>query len=115
MKFGKGYNRITPLEIKTIRAVAHAHHETKAPIHSHTESGTMALEQMEILREEGVDLSCVSFGHMDRNPDPYYHEQVPRPGRFSALTGSARSNTGRRACGSIAFCRWWKRGMRTRF
>ncbi|MEW9033553.1 MAG: phosphotriesterase, partial [Planifilum fimeticola] len=87
VKFGTGYNRITPLEIKTIRAVARAHHETKAPIHSHTESGTMALEQMEILREEGVDLSCVSFGHMDRNPDPYYHEQVAKTGAFLCFDG----------------------------
>lgn len=38
VKFGTGYNRITPLEEKTLRAVARAHHETKAPIHSHTEA-----------------------------------------------------------------------------
>lgn len=57
VKFGTGYNRITPLEEKTLRAVARAHHETKAPIHSHTEVGTMALEQIELLKSEGVDLS----------------------------------------------------------
>ncbi|MCK9911467.1 phosphotriesterase-related protein, partial [Microbacteriaceae bacterium K1510] len=82
MKFGTGYNRITPLEEKTLRAVARAHHETKAPVHSHTEAGTMALEQIELLRSENVDLRNVSFGHMDRNPDPYYHEQVARTGAY---------------------------------
>ncbi|MBS2770408.1 MULTISPECIES: phosphotriesterase family protein [Anoxybacillaceae] len=90
VKFGTGYNRITPLEEKTIRAVARAHHETKAPVHSHTEVGTMALEQIEILKSEGVDLSYVSFGHMDRNPDPYYHEQIAKTGAFLCFDGIAK-------------------------
>ncbi|SHE36771.1 phosphotriesterase-related protein [Seinonella peptonophila] len=90
VKFGTGYNRITPLEIKTIRAVAQAHHETKAPVHSHTEAGTMALEQIEILRQEKVNLHYVSFGHMDRNPDPYYHEQIAKTGAFLSFDGVAK-------------------------
>src|SRR5699024_1913479 len=64
VKFGTGYNRITPLEEKTLRAVARAHHETKAPMHSHTEAGTMALEQIELLKSEGINLEYMSFGHM---------------------------------------------------
>lgn len=87
VKFGTGYNRITPLEEKTLRAVARAHHETKAPIHSHTEVGTMALEQIELLRSEGVDLSYLSLGHMDRNPDPYYHEQIAATGAYLSFDG----------------------------
>ncbi|MBU5347218.1 phosphotriesterase family protein [Paenibacillus lautus] len=87
VKFGTGYNRITPLEEKTLHAVARAHHETKAPIHSHTEVGTMALEQIELLKSEGVDLSFLSLGHMDRNPDPYYHEQIAATGAFMSFDG----------------------------
>lgn len=87
VKFGTGYNRITPLEEKTLRAVARAHHETKAPIHSHTEVGTMALEQIELLRSEGVNLSYLSLGHMDRNPDPYYHEQIAATGAYLSFDG----------------------------
>lgn len=87
VKFGTGYNRITPQEEKTLRAVARAHHETKAPIHSHTEVGTMALEQLELLRSENVDLSHVSLGHMDRNPDPYLHEQLARTGVYLSFDG----------------------------
>ncbi|MGE7826912.1 phosphotriesterase family protein [Paenibacillus sp. NPDC093718] len=87
VKFGTGYNRITPLEEKTLRAVARAHHETKAPIHSHTEVGTMALEQIELLKSEGVELSFLSLGHMDRNPDPYYHEQIAATGAFMSFDG----------------------------
>ena len=90
VKFGTGYNSITPLEIKTIRAVCQAHLETGAPIHSHTEAGTMALEQMQYLREEGIDLHHVSFGHMDRNPDSYMHLKVADTGAFLCFDGIAK-------------------------
>ena len=90
VKFGTGYNSITPLEIKTIRAVCRAHLETGAPIHSHTEAGTMALEQMQYLREEGIDLHNVSFGHMDRNPDPWMHRKVAETGAYLCFDGIAK-------------------------
>ena len=90
VKFGTGYNRISPLEVKTLQAVARAHHETKAPVHSHTEVGTMGLEQLELLRREKVDLSYLSLGHMDRNPDPYYHEQIARTGAYLSFDGIAK-------------------------
>lgn len=87
VKFGTGYNSISPLEEKTIRAVAQAHLQTHAPIHSHTESGTMALEQIEILKQEGVDLHNVSFGHMDRNPDTWMHLKVAETGAYLSFDG----------------------------
>ncbi|SFB00043.1 phosphotriesterase-related protein [Lentibacillus halodurans] len=90
VKFGTGYNRITSLEEKTLRAVARAHHETKAPIHSHTEAGTMGLEQMELLKSEGITLEYMSFGHMDRNPDPFYHEKIAKTGAFLSFDGISK-------------------------
>lgn len=90
VKFGTGYNSISPLEIKTIRAVCRAHLETGAPVHSHTEAGTMALEQLQYLREEGVDLHHVSFGHMDRNPDTYMHLKLADTGAFLCFDGIAK-------------------------
>lgn len=90
VKFGTGYNSITPLEEKTLRAVARAHHLTKAPMHSHTEAGTMALEQIELLKEEGVDLRHMSFGHMDRNLDPYIHQKVADTGAFLSFDGISK-------------------------
>ena len=50
VKFGTGYNSISPLEIKTIRAACRAHLATGAPVHSHTEAGTMGLEQLKYIR-----------------------------------------------------------------
>ncbi|CEG28743.1 phosphotriesterase family protein [Bacillus sp. B-jedd] len=90
VKFGTGYNRISPLEEKTLRAVARAHHETKAPVHSHTEAGTMGLEQLELLKSENVKLQYLSLGHMDRNPDPYYHEQIAKTGAYLSFDGIAK-------------------------
>lgn len=90
VKFGTGYNRITPLEEKTLRAVARAHHETKAPLHSHTEAGTMGFEQIELLQSEGVNLEYISFGHMDRNPDPYYHEKIAQTGALLSFDGISK-------------------------
>ncbi|MFD1039787.1 phosphotriesterase [Virgibacillus byunsanensis] len=90
VKFGTGYNRITPLEEKTLRAVAIAHHETKAPMHSHTEAGTMGFEQIELLKREGVNLENISFGHMDRNPDPFYHEKIAATGAYLSFDGISK-------------------------
>lgn len=87
LKFGVSYNRIYPLEIKTLEAVAIAHSETKAPIHVHTEAGTMALEIIGLLKEKGIDPEYVSIGHMDRNLDPYYHEQVAKTGAYLCFDG----------------------------
>lgn len=87
VKFGTGYNMISPLEEKTMKVIARAHFETGAPIHSHTEAGTMALEQIEILKKEGVDIHNMSIGHMDRNLDSYMHLQVAKEGAFLSFDG----------------------------
>lgn len=87
IKFGTGYNSISALEEKVLRAVAQAHLATRAPVHAHTETGTMALEQAELLSQMGVDLTRVSFGHMDRNPDPYMHRKLAERGAFLCFDG----------------------------
>ena len=94
VKFGTGYNSITPLEEKTIRVIARAHKLTGAPIHSHTEAGTMALEQMKILLSEGIDMSVVSFGHMDRNIDLYYYEKLAESGAYLSFDGLGKNKYG---------------------
>lgn len=94
VKFGTGYNSITPMEEKTIRVIANAHKRTGAPIHSHTEAGTMALEQIEILKSEGINLSVVSFGHMDRNNDLYYYEKIAETGAFLSFDGLGKNKYG---------------------
>lgn len=90
VKLGTGYNSITPLEEKTMLVIAAAHKKTKAPLHCHTEAGTMALEQIEILKREGVNLESVSFGHMDRNLDLYYFQQILSHGSYLSFDGMGK-------------------------
>lgn len=94
IKFGTGYNSISDLEIKTIRAAAQAYHRTGAPVHSHTEGGTMALEQMRFLRKEGIPPEHVSFGHMDRNLDPWMHRKVAESGAYLCFDGIGKVKYG---------------------
>ncbi len=94
IKFGTSYNSIKPLEVKTLRAAARAHLETNAPLTAHTEAGTMALEQIDLLKAEGIDLSSISFGHMDRNLDPFYHEEIAKTGAYLSFDGVGKVKYG---------------------
>ena len=60
-------------ERKYFKAVAQAHRRTGIPIFTHTEHegcGSCALEQLDLLEEEGVDVSHLCLGHLtDIKPD----------------------------------------------
>ncbi|HET7376131.1 MAG TPA: phosphotriesterase-related protein, partial [Anaerolineae bacterium] len=82
IKAASSLNKITPNEEKVFRAVARAHRVTGAPISTHTEAGTLALEQIDLLRSEGVDPSRVIIGHLDRKLDWAYHLQIAQTGVY---------------------------------
>lgn len=82
IKAGTSYYKITPLEDKLLRIVARVSLRTGIPIKTHTQLGTMALEQVQIFKEEGVSPEKICIGHLDRNADPYYHELVLKEGVF---------------------------------
>lgn len=67
---------ITPFEHRCLRASARAHRATGAALITHTTHGTMALEQIDLLEEEGADLDRVVIGHMDTHPDLGYVRAV---------------------------------------
>ena len=90
VKFGTGYNTISESEIKTVYAALDAHKETGAPIHAHTELGTMPLEQLDLLRQENVDPGRLTIAHLDRNPDPWLHRKVAETGVFFSFDGITR-------------------------
>ncbi|MFM1652664.1 phosphotriesterase [Brevibacillus sp. B_LB10_24] len=90
LKAGSWLQLIHPLEEKVTRAVARAQLETNAPIWLHTEAGTMGMEMLDILEEEGVNLSVVAVGHSDRNADPYYHLQLAKRGAYVQFDGPSK-------------------------
>jgi phosphotriesterase-related protein len=61
-----GLGEVTAHEEKCLRASARAHRQTGLSINTHCTHGTMAPRQIEILREEKVDLNRVILGHMDQ-------------------------------------------------
>jgi 5-phospho-D-xylono-1,4-lactonase len=90
VKFGTGYNTISDAEDKVLRATLDAHKETNAPLHSHTELGTLILEQLAIVKQEGVDPSRLTIAHVDRNPDPWVHRKAAETGVFLCFDGISR-------------------------
>jgi phosphotriesterase-related protein len=64
-EIGSSEGVITPLEEKVFIAAARAHNETGRPISTHTSFSTMGLEQLALLRAQGVDLARVVVGHCD--------------------------------------------------
>jgi phosphotriesterase-related protein len=95
IKAGTSLHAITPPEEKVLRAAARANLATGAPITTHTERGTMALEQVAILRDEGVDPARVIVGHMDRRlGDDAYLRSVLETGAFVAFDNVGKARYG---------------------
>ena len=90
IKFGTGYNHVSAVEERVIRAAARAHRRTGAPLHGHTENGTMTPEQIDVLLDEGVDLRRVGFVHLIRNPDWWLHKKIAETGAFLCYDGFSK-------------------------
>jgi phosphotriesterase-related protein len=80
VKAAANLNDISAAEEKLYRAAARTHRQTGAPISTHSEAGTMMLEQVALFHEEGVDLSHVVIGHVDRNLDLSLHRRLAESG-----------------------------------
>lgn len=82
IKAATSLNQITEGEARVLKAAARAHLATGAPISTHTQNGTMGLEQIAALREEGVDPSRVALGHVDRKLEYDYHKAMLDTGAY---------------------------------
>jgi phosphotriesterase-related protein len=79
------WDEITAVERKVFRAVGKAQVATNLPIFTHTGiPGKSALEQLDILEDEGVDPKRVCIGHLGNLNDPnvYVHKTICRRGGF---------------------------------
>jgi phosphotriesterase-related protein len=73
LKCATGERGLTPDVERVLRAVAHAHRKTGAPITTHTDAARRnGLDQQRIFAEEGVDLSHVIIGHSGDTEDLDY-------------------------------------------
>lgn len=85
LKFGTSYGFISESENRCARAVARVQGELSMPLFIHTGIGTMGLEQIGLIKEEGSNLEQVCIGHMDRNPDLWYYREVLKNGVYIGL------------------------------
>lgn len=93
IKIGTSLDTITDIERATIEAAGIAHTMTGAPITTHAEDGTMALEQLELLRKGGVEAKRVIIGHLDKKPmDPGYLREIGETGAFLSFDQIGTSN-----------------------
>lgn len=81
---------ITRIEHKELRSAAMASKATGAPVSLHLEKGTMGLEAVDILLDNGVIPNNIILCHIDRNPDYYYHCKLAEKGVYLAYDGAAR-------------------------
>jgi 5-phospho-D-xylono-1,4-lactonase len=92
IKIGTSLDEITNVEGASIQAAATAHIATGAPITTHTEDGTMALDQLDLLREHGVPSDRVIIGHLDRKPmDLGYLLEIAARGAFLSFDQIGKS------------------------
>ncbi len=94
IKAGTSLNVITPVEERVLRAAARAHLATGAPISTHTEQGTMALEQIALLQAEGVDPAQVIIGHQDRWLEEAHLREVLGTGAFVSFDQISKAHFG---------------------
>jgi predicted metal-dependent phosphotriesterase family hydrolase len=81
----------TPDERRVFEAAAEAHRVTRAPISTHTEQGTWALEQARLLMELGIRPDRILLGHLDLKPDVGYILDVLATGVFIGIDQIAKS------------------------
>jgi phosphotriesterase-related protein len=89
-----GVNRdyATAAEERVHRAVGRAHRRTGAPISTHSSLFPVGLVQLELFREEGVDLSRVIIGHADTCLDHDYHTAILKAGAYVQFDTIGRSH-----------------------
>lgn len=77
---------ITPAQERVFRAAARAHLQTGAPITTHTTHwGELALEQLALLAEEGVDPKHVIVGHLGDRRDIDLLVPIAETGAFLGI------------------------------
>ena len=85
IKASSSKNTIYPGEEKVFQAAIIAHHETGATISTHTEAGTMALEQIQLFRKDNVNAESIVIGHLDRKLEWDYLLQIAQTGVFMSF------------------------------
>jgi len=82
IKIAVNPGRLIPIQQKIVRAAARTHLATGALIVSHTVSGLAALEQLDVIEEEGVAAERFVYVHADEEPETAHHFEVAARGAW---------------------------------
>lgn len=86
----KGF--VSAMEERSFRAAARASVRTNRAIYTHAVFWPVALQQIEILTEEGVDLSRVAVAHTDTVPTKGYAVELARHGVYIGIDSIQSAN-----------------------
>lgn len=91
-EIGTSKDKITPIERMLLSLGARVQDETGKPISTHTTLGTLGLEQLEILKENGANLNKVIIGHVDLSGDIDYILRLIDKGAYVAFDTIGKIN-----------------------
>ncbi|MEO5885167.1 MAG: aryldialkylphosphatase [Candidatus Limnocylindrales bacterium] len=95
---------LSPRDERVFAAAAIAHVRTGAPILTHCEHGSGALEQVRFLVDRGVDPGHIVLSHVDKLVDRGLHRELLATGAFAEYDGAFR--WGDRPNGTLQLLEW---------
>jgi phosphotriesterase-related protein len=104
IKIAGSQDGVSARDRRIFEAAALAHRRTGAPILTHCENGSGALEQIGLLDELGVALAQVSLSHVDKIVDRGYHRAMLESGANVVYDQSFR--WGDRPNGTLELLAW---------
>ena len=91
-EIGVDLDYATAQEERVLRAAARAQMATGAPLTTHASMYPVGLLQLEVLEDEGADLSRVIIGHCDTYLDQSYHLAILEAGAYVQFDTVARNH-----------------------
>ncbi|HEX2754313.1 MAG TPA: hypothetical protein VHM48_02560 [Candidatus Limnocylindrales bacterium] len=104
IKIGGSEGGPSARDLRIFRAAAAAHARTGAPLHTHCEGGTGALEQIRVLVDAGVAAERISLSHVDKVVDRGYHRELFASGAFAVYDQAFRWGSG--SNGTLRLLEW---------
>ena len=93
IKIGVDSGPLSEIDAKLVRAAAKTHLQTGLTIASHTGNGVAALEELEILKEEGVHPGAFIWVHAQTEVDGQFHRKAAQQGAWVEFDGISESST----------------------
>ena len=94
MKLGVGSGKLPDVHVKLVRAAAKVHLQSGLTIAIHTGDGEAALDEIRVLREEGVAAGALIWVHAQNDPGPKQIEAA-KLGAWVSLDGYSASERNR--------------------